>query len=236
MFVTGPRPFGARVPSRTMQLCSSSVTSLPPLRWYLRSARIASSRPVILRSTTSRCVTPWPSVQPTGSVTSKVRRAGGPVDALVDTFQPLVLQDDGLLEQRGGPGLEVGELRGLDPGAREQEGEHLLAVVALLDHSALADLRAALLGGVEVEDLLEPVTEALVLRAPVDVPLDRQRLELDLRGGDLVDVVRAAVGLVDRVDLAIDQTRDLADAGARHAVDDQHELVGPERFPEVSEL
>ena len=47
-------PFFGRSPSLTMQLWISSVTSLPPFRWLRLSARIASSLPVILRSTTSR--------------------------------------------------------------------------------------------------------------------------------------------------------------------------------------
>src|SRR4051812_18428348 len=183
MFVTGPRPFGARVPSRTMQLCSSSVTSRPPLRWYLRSARIASSRPVILRSTTSRWRAPSPSAYPTGRVNSNSRRGRGSVD----TFQPLVLEDDRLLQQGRRARLQVGELGGLDPRVPEHEGQDALAVVPLLDHAVLPDLRPALLRRVEVEDLLEPFVEALVLRASVDVALDRERFILHLRRRDLVD-------------------------------------------------
>src|SRR5262249_9663918 len=216
-----------------MQLCSSSVTSLPPFRAYLRSARIASSRPVILRRTTRRWVAPSGSVYPIGSVSSNSRCATMP---LLDMFQPLVLEDDRLLQQRGRSGFQVCELRRLDPGVLERERHHLLAVVALLDHSVLADSRAALDLRVEIEHRAEPVLEALVLRAAVDIALDRQRLELHLRGRDLVDVVAAAVRLLDRLDLAFGQAAHLADPGTLGPVGDQNELVGPVGLPDVADL
>src|SRR5262249_12833007 len=153
-------------------------------------ARIASSRPVIFRRTTRRWIDPSRSVYPIGSVTSNSRRTGA---SLLDMFQPLVLEDDRLLQQRGRSGFQVRELRRLDPGVPEGERHDLLAVVALLDHPVLADRRASLDRRVEIEHSLEPVLEALVLRAAVDVALDRERLELHLRGRDLVDVVAAAV-------------------------------------------
>src|SRR5262245_23165932 len=151
-------------------------------------------------------------------------------------LQPLVLEDDRLLEQRGRSGFQVRELRRLDPGVLERERHDLLAVVALLDHPVLADRRAALDLRVEIEHRAEPVLEALVLRPAVDVALDRARLELHLRGRDLVDVIRPAVGLLDRLDLALRQAAHLADPGTLGPVDDQDELVGAVGLPDVADL
>src|SRR5574340_1243344 len=100
-------PFCGMSPIRTRQLWSNSVTSLPPFRWLRRSARIASSLPVIFRNTTRRCSVPSSSLMPMGNVNSRsVRPVAGAIvsmdDASVLALEPLVLEDDGLLHQAGG--------------------------------------------------------------------------------------------------------------------------------------
>src|SRR5262245_17379727 len=119
-------------PSRTRQLPSSSVIIRAPLDRLRLSAITASPRPVILRSTASRCSWPRAPSHPAVSSrpSSRVRGAFGSVTSR-HPLQPVVLDLERLLEQVRRARLEIGELRRLDPGAVHREAHDLEVVLDL---------------------------------------------------------------------------------------------------------